>query len=206
MDTENSQAGTKDNRRLDILRAALPLFTIQGYDTVKIDDITKACGCSHGLFYHYFPSKLCCFNTMIDEAFASGKMKLPKEALMRGNSALESMSFLADRLLYLLKDDEENCCYFYIFLTNPFQKTLPLPKKDGSKKHFPDLLMEVIQKGQKEGTFLLGNPEEMMHLFLSFLKGIIYERLHSDTISFYCPSKKLILRMLIKEDALEEIN
>lgn len=39
-----SNSLVKDTRRNNILLAALPLFTIQGYDAVKIDDITKACG------------------------------------------------------------------------------------------------------------------------------------------------------------------
>lgn len=54
----------KENRRTEILKASLPLFSLQGYDAVKIDDITKSCGCSHGLFYHYFTSKEDLFQTM----------------------------------------------------------------------------------------------------------------------------------------------
>lgn len=52
-----SNSLVKDTRRNNILLAALPLFTIQGYDAVKIDDITKACGCSHGPFLSLFPFK-----------------------------------------------------------------------------------------------------------------------------------------------------
>ena len=191
---------SKDARKNDILLAALPLFTIQGYDAVTIDDITKACGCSHGLFYHYFPSKLECFNTMIKEAFASGKVDYPTE-WFHGKTPVKQMHSFVSHFYKLLKEDEINCCYFYIFLTNPFQRTLPL-KKCSLKHSFYHRLKMIIQEGQKEGTFLDGSLNEMTLLFLCFLKGILYERLHSDTIAFHCPKKSVMLRILIKSSAL----
>lgn len=197
-----SNSLVKDTRRNNILLAALPLFTIQGYDAVKIDDITKACGCSHGLFYHYFPSKLECFNTMIDEAFASGRINYPTE-WFQGEKPIEKMQSFVSQVHKLLKDDEINCCYFYIFLTNPFQRTLPL-KKCSSKHSLYYRLKEIIKEGQEEGTFLEGTPHEMTLLFLSFLKGILYERLHNEVIPFQCPRKKVMLRLLIKSDALNK--
>ena len=196
----NNSSSNKDTRKNDILLAALPLFTIQGYDAVKIDDITKACGCSHGLFYHYFPSKLECFNTMIDEAFASGKIKYPTD-WFQGETPIEKLQSFVSNFHKLLKEDEINCCYFYIFLTNPFQSTLPI-KKCSPKHSFYYRLKEIIKEGQEEGSFLEGTPHEMTLLFLCFLKGVLYERLHESVIPFKCPRKKVMLRILIKSSIL----
>ena len=44
-------------RKNTILETALRLFSLYGYDTISIDQITKESKCSHGLFYHYFNSK-----------------------------------------------------------------------------------------------------------------------------------------------------
>ena len=47
----------KLDRKNDILKSALKVFCEKGYSGAKIDDITKKAKCSHGLFYHYFPTK-----------------------------------------------------------------------------------------------------------------------------------------------------
>ena len=46
-----------DERREELLRAGVELFSARSYDEVSIDEIAAAVGISRGLLYHYFPSK-----------------------------------------------------------------------------------------------------------------------------------------------------
>lgn len=46
-----------DERRQEILDAAMELFTTRGYDAVSMRDIARAVSITPGLVYHYFDSK-----------------------------------------------------------------------------------------------------------------------------------------------------
>ena len=65
--TGEANALLKDERKESIMDAALRLFSISGYDTITINDITKAAHCSHGLFYHYFASKEELFHAIMEQ-------------------------------------------------------------------------------------------------------------------------------------------
>ena len=58
--TDKSRRRTRrlsDERREELLRAGVELFSARSYDEVSIDEIAAAVGISRGLLYHYFPSK-----------------------------------------------------------------------------------------------------------------------------------------------------
>lgn len=50
------QAGTEEKRR-QILAAAVQVFARDGYHTSRVGDIAEEAGVAHGLLYHYFASK-----------------------------------------------------------------------------------------------------------------------------------------------------
>lgn len=50
------QAGAEEKRR-QILAAAVRVFARDGYHTSRVGDIAEEAGVAHGLLYHYFPSK-----------------------------------------------------------------------------------------------------------------------------------------------------
>ena len=47
----------REKRFETIVNTSLRLFATYGYKKVTIDQITKECHYSHGLFYHYFDTK-----------------------------------------------------------------------------------------------------------------------------------------------------
>ena len=124
----------KSSRRNEILKSALPLFSLRGYDAVKVDDITKECGCSHGLFYHYFSSKEDLFRAMMEESKAVGRRCYPRTWLDNSNP-VEAVNIFVNNIINLLLNDEENCYYMYLYLTSPYQKTLPKPKNSDKKQY-----------------------------------------------------------------------
>ena len=55
-----------DERRQEILDAAMGLFTTSGYDAVSMRDIARTAGITPGLVYHYFDSKQNLFAVAFD--------------------------------------------------------------------------------------------------------------------------------------------
>lgn len=55
----------RDSRRADILKAATKLFARRSLTDTKIGEIAAEAGLSHGLVYHYFPSKEAIFEAIL---------------------------------------------------------------------------------------------------------------------------------------------
>jgi TetR/AcrR family transcriptional regulator, fatty acid metabolism regulator protein len=47
----------QEEKRRQILDAAVRVFARKGYHSCRVGDITEEAGVAHGLLYHYFPSK-----------------------------------------------------------------------------------------------------------------------------------------------------
>jgi AcrR family transcriptional regulator len=59
----------KDNKRQEIVKSAIKVFSQKGYHQTKVQDITKSIGISTGTFYIYFNNKRDLFVEVIDEIF-----------------------------------------------------------------------------------------------------------------------------------------
>ena len=78
--SEEQNTLLKDERREQILSAALKVFALRGFSATKISDIVAEGGISHGLLYHYFSSKEEIFFELVSRAlFHSGQMLLAME-------------------------------------------------------------------------------------------------------------------------------
>jgi AcrR family transcriptional regulator len=58
-----------DQRRTEILEAALKVFAHRGLAGTKVGDIAATAGLSHGLLYHYFRSKEEIFTELVRIAY-----------------------------------------------------------------------------------------------------------------------------------------
>lgn len=64
--TERARA-QREERRAQILDAALEVFAAKGYHAASISDLVDACGVARGTFYQYFESKNDVFVALLDE-------------------------------------------------------------------------------------------------------------------------------------------
>ena len=79
-----------DERRAQIIQAALACFTRKGYNNTTMDDIVAESGLSKGSLYWYFKSK----DDLFAEALLSVFMDVGQEAI----AALEQCSTASDKL------------------------------------------------------------------------------------------------------------
>ena len=93
MATAPSKAETK---REKVLRAALDVFSREGYGNTAVDDIAKEASTSKGGIYFHFPSKQALFLALIDEAGGlllrrvEEAMAKETDPLAKGDAALKA--------------------------------------------------------------------------------------------------------------------
>ena len=156
----------QEKRRQDIKEKALRLFAIKGYDQVSVDDICKAGKCAHGLFYHYYESKEELFNDLLKE-MNEGLFPF-KEA--KSEPGFSGLRMLLVQITNALQGKLSNkVAYLLIHLSFPEQEDLqkPLYKK---RFCFHQIAREKIKEGQREGSLLAGDPEEILNALVGLLK------------------------------------
>ena len=81
----------KDKRRQKLMDSALKVFACKDYSSVTIDNITKVSKCSHGLFYHYFPSMGDMLRAVYNEIILGSRIDLHLDAssALHGAEGLE---------------------------------------------------------------------------------------------------------------------
>jgi TetR/AcrR family fatty acid metabolism transcriptional regulator len=60
----------QEEKRRQILDAAVRVFARKGYHDCRVGDITEEAGVAHGLLYHYFPSKEQVLETVFRETWS----------------------------------------------------------------------------------------------------------------------------------------
>lgn len=71
--TQEANDVLHEERRRNILNAALGAFVEKGFDGTRMQEIADRCALSYGLVYYYFPTKEAVFTTLVDMALAAAK-------------------------------------------------------------------------------------------------------------------------------------
>lgn len=189
-----------DERKQSILDSALRLFSLYGYDSISIDDITKASKCSHGLFYHYFSSKADLFHTLMELIHSKWEKEIEK--LNLNQPPLSIIKDITNFYIEKLKQEDEDAYVLYLFLTFHLQKNLPEPlhKKDKDKKGPFKKIVEIVKQGQEDGVFEVGDPIEYVRAYFACLEGLAYNRIYLGKNVFKNIDAKIIINMLLKKE------
>ena len=196
----------KDKRRTKLLSAALRVFATKGYRETSVDDITTEARCSHGLFYHYFPSKPAIFTAVLEEIVLPSPGLAPfKEAQAAGGyKGLEIVATYVDSLLIPAKH-EENKDYkqnLYVALAanrcfDPDTIHL-LPKEILTNYNPREAFTTLIEEGQAEGRIIYGDPEEIADIIAYVLQreleNILFSKKATKGIS-----KEIFLSLISKK-------
>lgn len=172
--TQEQNDAMKQERRANILSAALKLFASRGLAATKISDIATVTGMSQGLVYHYFPSKEHIFTEIIASAFA--RMNSACEMLLSDPAPPhEKITKAMEVLIAGIRDHEDTARYHLLIATATASDAIPAETKEIITKHnrYPYKVMEtIIRQGQKEGTIRDHNPKELATLFWTTVLGL----------------------------------
>jgi AcrR family transcriptional regulator len=186
----------KEERKNQIINGALKLFCERGFDAVNVDEICKYVKISHGLFYHYFTSKLDLQRAIIN----NGQERNKKTREFLDNSTLTGLEYIkksTSLILENLKSDEMACYYYYyMIIENP-------PRKDDKDKRRPKVfkrLIQEIENGQKNKDIVPGDPHEILFANFTMLIGIaLLNMKHKKTVQPMVPDLEIVMNLFYRK-------
>jgi len=93
-----------DITRQRLLLAALNVFSRQGYDATRLEDIAAEAEVTRGAIYHHFGGKAELYNEMVME-FTQRVMPVINEAVSQGGGALDTLRRLFVSTLSYIEED-----------------------------------------------------------------------------------------------------
>jgi AcrR family transcriptional regulator len=190
----------KDERREQILSAALELFATKGLSATRIADISSKTGISQGLIYHYYTSKEEIFTWLIGSAM----QKMNEAALnleKQKNSAKEKIIAATEGLLDGFKKNNKTVMYYFLITQAAISEAYPTEAKKiiiSQNKVKYGVITRILKEGQEEGSIKKHDPTEMTTLFFASINGLaLNQAIHGS--KFKMPDKKIFLSMFLNE-------
>ncbi|MBI2082419.1 MAG: TetR/AcrR family transcriptional regulator [Deltaproteobacteria bacterium] len=183
---------SKDERRRQLIKAAIEAFGRRGYHRTQVSDIIEEAGVARGTFYLYFEGKREIFDAIMLELFGRVREEvrtLPRDAVMKIPTQLRgNIERVTDLLL-------KNSLLAKIL----FNEAVGLdPELDKRLRNFYGQLLDLIQRGlnqgQEMGFVREGNVEVMAIALLGAFKEIFYQSL----IQRKAPEKNIIVEEIYR--------
>lgn len=188
----------KDERREQILSAALLLFATKGLAATKVTDIAAATGMSQGLMYHYFSSKEEIFTELISGAFERLNFACRELARMP-QPPQEKISFAIATLLQGIRDNADYARYHLLIAQATVSEAIPPAARAiiAQENRLPyAIIAQIMREGQQAGTIKQHDPDELALLFWTSINGLaIYKAVHGD--EFKAPDPALLMRIFL---------
>ena len=198
--TKEHNQQIKDERREQILAAALQLFATKGFAATKMADISSETGISQGLIYHYFSSKDEVFNVLI----SSTTEKMNEAAINLEQlpfTAKEKIIFAAESLLKGLDGNLNTANYYFLITQTAISDSFPNEARQTilEKNHIKyEVMSRIFKQGQEDGTVKDFDVKEMTTLFFSAINGLALNKAIY-RLNFTMPGKTIFLQMFLKE-------
>ena len=156
----------EQQRRAQILAAAMACFARQGYHATSMDDVVRESGLSVGAIYSYFPSKEDLFLTLSDDraqqtlAYMSGLFARPGSLAEKSREAVDYFfDRLSDELVPLMRVNLE---FLSEALKSKRIKERQDHRYDAIRQFFHSLLSEAQARGEVRGDVDIQAAAELM--------------------------------------------
>lgn len=157
--------------KLRITQIATELFKLNGFDSVKIQDICQAAEISTGAFYHHFKSKSEIINTAYEQV----------DILVMDKLETKSFCSNLDKLLFLLGEGANMMDELgWVFVSEIYKNLLSIDRKYSTK---PDRYMALEVKSIVEDSIKSG---ELDNSISSLDLTMIIMRISRGTIFDWC--------------------
>lgn len=195
---EEQNAAIKDERREQILSAALRVFAKRGFAATKISDIVARTDMSHGLVYHYFKSKEEVFYELLKRAMETSSQSLLMVESMP-LSPIEKVRQTANYILGGIENFEESAYYFLIVTHASVMEGAGEEGEELLKiSNIPmESLTRILQAGQEAGEIRDGDPFGMAMIFFAAIQGLAIYKLAME--GFHMPDPEILIGMVKKQ-------
>ncbi|MDU0201114.1 MULTISPECIES: TetR/AcrR family transcriptional regulator [Paenibacillus] len=190
---EEQQLQIRDERREQIMSAALKVFARRGIIGTKMSMIAAEAEISHGLLYHYFTSKEELFTTLVEKAMLASDEAMQMVYKLPGSPI--------DKIRALTQDMMDEGGTDYFLLIHQARTSDGVPEKvvelmeRYSMDNYVKQLRALFREGQEAGELAEGDLDEMIASYLSVLSGLMV--LNVQKIGGYqLPKVDVLLRMI----------
>lgn len=166
----------KEQRRKQILHAALDLFITKGYTATQVADIAAAANMSAGLLFHYFDSKECLYAALVQIGLQGTKVPMQ----MDFTKPIEFFSVFSDSLFRYAREQPMTAKLFV--LMGQLQRCADVPASVRELARQLDTVEQcvaIIRAGQKDGTIRTGDPLALSNAFWCSIQGIMEQYAHN---------------------------
>ena len=172
----------KDERKSSILKAALPLFSLN--KKVSIDAICEKAKCSHGIVYHYYRNT----DQILEVLLKSSTYVELKNSLMNfeESSSYEKIETIVSILIDVSEKKLETVCYLNMII------------KDKDKNSLFSQLTKLVKEAQVGGFVVAGDPAELVNSLFLLLKGLYLSFLLEKHPDVKVPSLETVMQLLRK--------
>lgn len=188
----------RDERREQIMEAALKVFARRGIIGTKMSMIASEAGVSTGLLYRYFDSKDKLFTTLVQQAMDESIVGI-KSIYQLPGSPLDKIKMLTTEIL-----NEGSQLYFMLMHHARTSDEVPITAKklieENTMKTYIDILEPLFIEGQKEGELAADPPCELISCYLSLLSGLMTLNIQGDE-NYQMPKVDLLLRFIIRSSS-----
>ena len=173
MSLQAGSAGTADQRREQMLRAALDVIAERGYAETRIADVAERAGISPALVIYYFKTKDQLLTEAIrfseDSWYEAGTRRMAEVPTAAGKlEVIVAMSFLPEA-------DTEPTTSWTLWL-DLWAQAVRHPEVAGVRHKFDerwrDLICSIVVTGQEAGEFGSVDPVDFAVLFSALLDGL----------------------------------
>ncbi|GAA0357947.1 TetR/AcrR family transcriptional regulator [Bacillus horti] len=168
----------KQERKVQIMRAALKVFADNGIKLTKMNMIAKEAKISYGLVYHYFESKEQVLYESLEWGMERNKTKEMFDELNKKQlSALEKIKSF---MMVAFKEGDTGRTGDVFRIIQHLHSSPDLPTHiheliEQSGKVYIETLYPLFMEGQESGEIIEGNAEELLRMYLTILSGIMAE-------------------------------
>ena len=195
--SEEQNEMIKDERREQILSAALKAFATKGFAATKISDIVVRAEMSHGLVYHYFKSKEEIFYVLLKRAMeASSQSVLAVEAMEL--PPIEKVRQTARYILGGMESFGDTAYYFMIVMhASVMENTDEAHKALMATSNIAlESMTRILKTGQDAGEVVDGDALDMSIAFFAAIQGLALYKLSASKFSM--PNPELLVNMVKK--------
>lgn len=161
--------------RQALLKAAIKVFSRQGYAATRLEDIAKAAKVTRGAVYHHFGSKTELFSQIIAKAEQTGDRAIQR-ARQEGGTFLEIIERILYHTLLLLENDGEYKASLALLLFNAWGSPELSPMSRRRQKKDMAQLKQIIgffQAAHARGEIQADiEPEVVARAFVAYQNGL----------------------------------
>ncbi len=168
----SSHPPESEDRRRQIIKAALACFTRKGYNKTTMDDIVVESGLSKGTLYWYFKSKEDLFQSAVLSFFEDAFGDAALAPLTKCTTATEKLRFLAQVMAGLGELARGLFTLFLEFWASSTRREEAAQLWADLLIQYQGLLADIVQEGIANGEFRPVDAEELTWAMMATYDGL----------------------------------